>query len=190
MSIAHGHLDCLVPHQLLNRPDRGALHSESAGEGVPQTVPSEVCDVRFLHCWFKPVPSTLQGFAALIDEYRILTVRPFLQLLQGSVGGSIYRDVARFTVLAQRYGKHAIAEVHILPGQPVLFTATDTSIQRNLQFGQMLRILVSNRLPKPSLLLRAEKPDAAIVLQPSLHESSWILLDLAVLHSQTESERQ
>src|SRR6516164_7459302 len=61
MSVAHGHLNRLVPSQLLDGPDVDALHDQPADEGMAQDVPGHFSQLSLLHCRVEPmlvVPET------------------------------------------------------------------------------------------------------------------------------------
>jgi hypothetical protein len=53
--IAHRHLDRLVAHQLRHRPQINPGHRQPTRKGVPETIPSEICNPGVLHSWLEPV---------------------------------------------------------------------------------------------------------------------------------------
>jgi hypothetical protein len=66
MSVSHGDLNGLVPHQLLNRTDVHPCHHETTGERVAEVVPVEVGDPCIRKRDLEPSPGT-NGFRAVIQ---------------------------------------------------------------------------------------------------------------------------
>jgi len=49
MSVSDRHLNCLVPHKLLDCPQVNPSHDQPTGKGMTQAVPREVFQTRRLH---------------------------------------------------------------------------------------------------------------------------------------------
>jgi len=107
VSTCHG--DGFVSHQLLDGSQVNTGHCQAAGKGVPETVPSEVCETRHLNGWVKPAtrpeatkhPSS--GIAMLLEEQK-RTERCAIQ-----------RYMPSFTILALGHSENLALEIHRIP---------------------------------------------------------------------------
>src|SRR5678815_2298807 len=69
MRIADGHLNSLVPHQLLNCAKVNARHNQPACESVAEAMPGEVLQPRSLHGGTKPEPRRAQTRSVTGEEH-------------------------------------------------------------------------------------------------------------------------
>jgi len=69
MRIADGHLNRLVPHQLLNCAKVYARHDQPACESVTEAMPGEVLQPRSLHGGTKPEPRRAQTGSVTGEEH-------------------------------------------------------------------------------------------------------------------------
>lgn len=54
VAVADGHLNALVTHQFLHRPNINPCHNQAAGEGMPQAMSGKVPDFSFSNSGLKP----------------------------------------------------------------------------------------------------------------------------------------
>ena len=69
MRIADGHLNRLVPHQLLNCPKVYSRHDQPTCESVAEAMPGEVLQPRSLHGGTKPEPRRAQTGSVTGEEH-------------------------------------------------------------------------------------------------------------------------
>jgi hypothetical protein len=102
----------------------------------------------------------------------------------------IQRDMPHSAILAPPDREHAQRKRDILPEQPVLFAQAESSVKGEIKFRHTLRRNRLDCLAKRFLFIGGQKPNPSIVFKPMRHESSRILLHLAVANGEPIGERK
>jgi hypothetical protein len=155
VGVSHRHLDRLVAQQFCHCPQRNTAHNQPTSEGVAQVVPREVFDSRFANCIFKPMARAKQGLSVpRAGKDRTLAAGPLVQFPECSQSCAIQGDMAGATILALGYEQIFPFQVNAVPGYPsVLLASSHPGIHGNFQLGKMLREILRDDLPKPSLFI-------------------------------------
>src|ERR1700686_3190306 len=130
--IAPRHLDCLVPHQVLEREDVYPLHRETACEGVPQVVPPEA----FYPCAVERGEEHAVVEVLCIDGTRTgsvrkhpLALKPRREIAEDRAQIVAHRNVIVRTTLWIARGHDSRLEVDIRPGETENISPAEAGVQ-------------------------------------------------------------
>src|SRR5439155_27302045 len=109
--VAHGSDDALVPHQLLDCAKVNTPHHQTAGERVPQAVPSEVGHARAL-------ANLREELVWWLDRENVGRIGGAAEMPQGLLQNAVHLDVALLPVLTAGQRDDPTAKIDVLPLQP------------------------------------------------------------------------
>src|SRR5678815_2511282 len=163
MRIADGHLNRLVPHQLLNCAKVYARHDQPACESVAEAMPGEVLQPRSLHGGTKPEPRRAQTGSVTGEEHIRAAVLVGLNRSQREDRSVVQWNVPSFTVLAAQHRQHPALEIDTVPGQPELLASAKTRIECKIKFCFTVEIILPDRGPQSQFLLCGEETNPTIL---------------------------
>ncbi len=100
VGISHGHLNCLMAHQVGYGSKVYARHREPRRKTMSEAIPSEILNARFGDCRLEPMLVLGERLSVDIQEYPARALeRALLQNLEGSQGNGIQGNVSRLPVL-------------------------------------------------------------------------------------------